>query len=183
MHLTIHTPDTAPDASKAALDDIKADLGFIPNMAGAAAEAPALIKAFAGLRRAAGSGDLDPAAREVAGLATGVVVDNHYGVAFHSTVLSGLGVDDAEIDRMRAGEPPSDARLAAIYELAQRLVLDRGKVDVTAATAAGFSDADILEVVAECTFAGLVGTLDNLAERVELDAFLVPRAWSSAVAG
>src|SRR5690348_13308077 len=103
MQLTIHTQDTAPDDSKAALAAIEADLGFIPNMAGAAAGSPALVKAFVDLRRAATSGDLDATMREVSGLATGVAVDNQYGVAFHSTVLSRLGVDDAEIDRMRAG--------------------------------------------------------------------------------
>ena len=60
------------------------------------------------------------------------------------------------------------------------LVLDRGRVDPTVIDAArevGFSTADILDVVTECTFAGLVGVVDNLADRVELDPFLEPRAW------
>jgi alkylhydroperoxidase family enzyme len=96
-------------------------------------------------------------------------------------VLGSLGVDDTEIERMRANKPPSDAKLAAVYELARSIVLDRGKVNedaVSRATAAGVSTPEILEIVAECTFAGLVGTLDNLAGRVELDEFLTPRAWN-----
>jgi len=181
MQLAIHTPETAPEAAKPILDGIARDLGRIPNMAATVASSPALLSAFDGLRRAVGSGKLDPVAREAAGLAVGVAVDNQYGVAFHSTVLAGLGVDDAEIEQMRAGEAPSDAKLAAAYDLARRIVLDRGKVDddaVAVATAAGYNTAEILEIVAECTFASLVGTMDNLAGRVELDAFLVPRAWS-----
>ena len=81
---------------------------------------------------------------------------------------------------MRASEPPSDAKLAAVYEVARSMVLDRGKVNedaVSRATAAGVRTPEILEIVAECTFADLVGTLDNLAGRVELDEFLTPRAW------
>ena len=73
---------------------------------------------------------------------------------------------------MRGSRPCTDSRGA--------LVLDRGRVDpavIDATRAVGFSTADILEVVAECTFAGLVGTIDNLADRVELDSFLAPRAW------
>jgi alkylhydroperoxidase family enzyme len=181
MQLEIYTPETGPDGSKEILQGIAADLGFVPNMAGAAAGSPALLSAFDGLRRAVGSGELDPIAREVAGVAVGVAVDNRYGVAFHSTVLARLGVDEAEIERMRGNESPSDPRLAAVYDLARTIVLERGKVDdgaVARATAAGYGDAQILEIVAECTFAGLVGTLDNLAGRVELDAFLAPRAWS-----
>jgi alkylhydroperoxidase family enzyme len=181
VQLTIHSAETAPDSSKAILDGIAAELGFVPNMAGTAAGSPTLLSAFDGLRRAVGSGQLDPTAREVAGLAVGVAVDNHYGVAFHSTVLGSLGLGDIEIERMRAGEPPSDTKLAAVHELARRIVLDRGKVNedaVSLATAAGVSTPEILEIVAECTFAGLVGTLDNLAGRVELDDFLTPRAWN-----
>src|SRR5262245_27728692 len=181
MELTIYSAEDAPDGSKAILGRIAADLGFVPNMAGTAAGSPALLSAFDGLRRAVGSGPLDPIAREVAGVAVGVAVDNQYGVAFHSTVLASLGVDDTELERMRADMSPSDTRLAAVYELARSIVLDRGKVDddaVSRATAAGMTTPEILEVVAECTFAGLVGTLDNLAGRVELDAFLTPRAWN-----
>jgi alkylhydroperoxidase family enzyme len=181
VQLTIYNADTAPDGSRTILDGIASDLGFVPNMAGAAAGSPTLLSAFDGLRRAVGSGQLDPIAREVAGVAVGVAVDNHYGVAFHSTVLGSLGVDDSEIERMRANEPPTDDKLAAVYELARSIVLDRGKVDTAAiarATAAGVTTPEILEIVAECTFAGLVGTLDNLAGRVELDAFLAPRAWN-----
>ena len=63
--------------------------------------------------------------REVAGLATGVAVDNRYGVAFHSTVLSRLGMADTEIERMRSGRPPGDDRSAAVYTLAQAVVTGR----------------------------------------------------------
>jgi hypothetical protein len=36
---------------------------------------------------------------------------------------------------------------------------------------------DLLQLVAECVFASLVGFVDNLAARVELDEFLRPQAW------
>jgi alkylhydroperoxidase family enzyme len=181
MELTIHSPDSAPEASKPILDGIRDDLGMVPNMAATAAGSPALLRAFDGLRRAVGSGELDPVAREVAGVAVGVAVDNRYGVAFHSTVLGRLGLADAEIERIRGGQPPSDPKLAAVYSLAREIVLTRGKLNdkaVTRATEAGVTTNEVLEIVAECTFAGLVGTLDNLAGRVNLDEFLTPRAWT-----
>ena len=55
---------------------------------------------------------------------------------------------------------------------ARELVHSRGEVandTVNPALDAGLSVSDVLEVVGECTFAGLVGTIDNLAGRVELD--------------
>lgn len=180
MQLTIHTTESAPPASKPILDGIASDLGLVPNMAATIATSPALLSAFDGLRRAVQSAELDATSREVAGVAVGVAVDNHYGVAFHSTVLAKLGLDEADLERMRDGRPPADDRLGAVYALARQIVLSRGKADdeaIARARQAGYSSSEILEIVAECTFAGLVGVVDNLAGRVKLDEFLAPRAW------
>ena len=75
---------------------------------------------------------------------------------------------------------PLDEKLAAVYNLAQQIVIGRGNVDddaIARTQQAGYSSSEILEIVAECTFAGLVGVIDNLAGRVKLDEFLTPRAW------
>lgn len=180
MQLTVHTPDTAPKASGTVLAGIAEDVGLVPNLAGSVAASPTLLAGFDGLRRAVADSKLGLVERETAGLAVGVAVDGQYGVAFHSTTLAGLGVDEAEIDKMRAGSPPSDARLATVYDFARKIALSRGKVDdatVDQLTKLGFSHVEILDIVAECTFAGLVGVVDNLAGRVELDSFLAARAW------
>jgi alkylhydroperoxidase family enzyme len=181
MHLAIHTADSAPAESRPILEGIAADLGLLPNLAAAAAASPALLAGFDGLRRAVASTKLDPVLREVAGLTVGVAVDNHYGVAFHSTVLAGLGLDEADIDALRRGDAPTD-HAAATHHLAREITLGRGKVadaTITRAREAGLDTEAILEIVLECTFAGLVGTIDNLAGHVELDDFLTPRAWTA----
>jgi alkylhydroperoxidase family enzyme len=183
VDLPIHTLDGAPADSRAVLDGIAADLGFVPNLAAAAAAAPALVTGFDGLRRAVASAKLDPVLREVAGLAVGVAVDNHYGVAFHSTVLGKLGFGESQIKLLRQGAAPADAMAAAVAALAREVVLNRGKLTAStldAATAAGLSAEAVLEVVLECAFASLVGLIDNIAGHVELDAFLQPQAWSPA---
>ncbi len=105
MQLTIQTLDSAPADSRPIMQSIAADLGLVPNLAATAATSPALLAGFDGLRRAVGSTKLDPVLREVAGLAVGVAVDNRYGVAFHSTMLAGLGLDDGDIDAMREDAP------------------------------------------------------------------------------
>jgi alkylhydroperoxidase family enzyme len=180
MQLPIHTLDSAPAESRPTMEGIATDIGLIPNLAATAATSPALLAGFDGLRRAVATTKLDPVLREVTGLAVGVAVDNHYGVAFHSTMLAGLGVDETDIDTMRTGHAPSDDTAAATHQLARELVLGRGKVaDATIAQAAdaGLDTETILEIVLESTFASLVGTIDNLADRVDLDDFLTPRAW------
>jgi hypothetical protein len=95
-----------------------------------------LLRAFDALRRAVAGGDLDPVAREVAGIAVGAAVDNAYGVAFHSMALGRLGVDDAEVERMRAGRPPAESRLTAVHAFARVVALGRGKVTASSSARA-----------------------------------------------
>jgi hypothetical protein len=182
MNLTVLTPAEAPTASRPILDEIAADLGFVPNLAAVTAASPTLLSAFDALRRTVAEPTFPPVHREIAGVAVGVAVDNAYGVAFHSTVLASLAVDEREIEGMRSGSEPSDPVHAAIYAFARDVTVGRGKVGedvLRRAYDAGLADADLLRLVAECVFAGLVGTIDNLAERVPLDEFLEPRRWTS----
>lgn len=181
MEFTMHITNTAPAESRPVLEGIQADLGFVPNLAATAAGSPALLAGFDGLRRAVAATKVDPVDREVAGLATGVVVGNRYGVAFHSTVLANLGVDEGDLAAMRAGREPSDRRSAAVYGFARAVATGRGRVEdavIDRLTDTGASPADVLDLLTECAFASLVGLVDNLAGGVTLDAFLAPRAWT-----
>lgn len=180
MNLHILTSDNAPTAARPILDGIAAELGFVPNLAAVTAASPTLLSAFDALRRTVSDPTFAPVHREIAGVAVGVAVDNAYGVAFHSTVLGSLGVDEAEIDAMRAGDEPTDPVHAAVYAFARDVAARRGKVSddvVQRARSAGLTDAALLQLVAQCVFAGLVGIVDNLAGRVPLDEFLQPQAW------
>ena len=180
MYLPILSPDDAPAESRDILDGIRRDLGVVPNLAATAAASPALLAGFDGLRRAVGSARLDPVLREVAGVAVGVAVDNRYGVAFHSTVLLGLGMPADDVAAMRAGRSPSAIDAAAVFAFARELVVERGKVGadtLAAIAAAGLDDGAVLDVVAEASFASLVGVIDNLAGHVELDGFLSAQRW------
>jgi alkylhydroperoxidase family enzyme len=182
MNLTVLTAEAAPAESRALLEGIAADVGFVPNLAAVTAASPTLLAAFDGLRRTVSDPTFTPVYREIAGAAVGVAVDNAYGVAFHSTVLGSLGVDEADIDAMRAGVEPTDPVHAAVYAFARSVAVDRGKVPddvVQRAYDVGLTDTVLLQLVAECTFASLVGTIDNLAARVPLDEFLQAHAWNS----
>ena len=181
MNLNVLTPDDDRRPSRPILDGIAADLGFVPNLAAVTAASPTLLATFDALRRTVSDPTFDPVHREIAGVAVGVAVGNAYGVAFHSTVLGNLGVNESDIEAMRAGSEPNDPVHAAVYAFARDVALShRGKVDddvVDRAHDSGLDAGDLLQLVAECVFAGLVGIVDNLAGRVVLDEFLVARQW------
>ena len=182
MNLDVLTSETAPEASRAILDGIATDLGFVPNLAAVAAASPTLLAAFDGLRRVVGVRPFNrctarsPEWRSVSPSTT--------PMAWPSTprCSAALGVDEPDIDEMRAGSEPNDPVHAAVYRFARAIAVERGQVGddvVEQAYDAGLSDTDLLQLVAECVFAGLVGIIDNLAGRVPLDEFLLPRQWKA----
>lgn len=179
MQLPITSTHDAPALSRPILESIAAELGLVPNLAAAIAVSPALLAGFDGLRRAVGVAGLDPLLREVTGLAVGVTVDNHYGIAFHSTMLAGLGMAEEDIAAIRGGSAPAAPTTAAVHALAVEAAAHRGKVadaTLTRVQEAGLDHEAVLEIVLEVAFASLVGLIDNVAGRVELDEFLRPRA-------
>lgn len=183
MHLTITPPEVIPSDSQALVDGIAADLGLVPNMARVIATSATLLAAFDGIRRAVAQPRFDPVHREIAGIAVGIAIDNRYGVAFHSTMLSRLGIADDEIEAMRAGTEPADPLPGAVYAFARSVAVDRGAVPagtIQRALDAGLDPPQLLQLVAESVLATLVGIVDNLAGRVELDEFLERWAWPAA---
>ncbi len=183
MHLPTLTIDTAPEPSRAVLTALAEQLGTVPNLAATAASSSTLLEAFDVLRRAAATATVEPLHRELFGLATAVAIDNGYGVAFHSTVLSGMGVADEVLSRVRAGRAPADPVLGVVHELAVALAAPRPTVheDLAARLALeGYTPARILDLLVEHLFVRLVGSVDALAGGVELDEFLQPQAWNAA---
>jgi uncharacterized protein YciW len=96
-------------------------------------------------------------------------------------VLAGLDVDDADVQRMRQGQPPTATnRLAAVYTYARSLAVNRGAIDDAVRAEAWYAGIDhrlALDITTEATFATLIGYVDALTERVELDGFLADNAW------
>src|SRR5271170_207279 len=81
----IHTIDSAPASSAAALRALEQGLGFVPNLAATMAEAPALVSGFVDLRNTLSGGELTGVEREIVALATSIENDCDYCMAAHST--------------------------------------------------------------------------------------------------
>ncbi len=174
----LHTPDTAPAASRPNLEALAEQLGFIPNLAATIAGAPTLLEAFGTLRSLTGQGSLDPVALQLIEVATAIEQRCTYCVAAHSTFALKLGADPAHVEAVRQGRPPADARLAALTALARRLArhqaVEPGELE--ALDRAGFSQAQILEALVAVTLPTLAGYVHHLAAP-PVDAAFQPQAW------
>lgn len=149
----IPTPVTIADAPAAAqphLQAVEKKLGSVPNLFRLVATSPKTLDAFLGFSGALSTGALPAATRERIALAVAQINGCDYCLAAHSYVGRNLaGLDAAEIAANRAGGS-TDPKAAAAVAFAAKLVTDRGAVsqeDVVAVRNAGYSDAQILEII------------------------------------
>jgi AhpD family alkylhydroperoxidase len=150
-HYKVHTIESAPEASKAALRRLQDTFGLVPNLAATMAESPTLLTGFVGALVNFAAGSFTGAQRQAVLLTNAVVNRCAWAVAFHSTAALREGVSAADVEALRAGAPPSDPKLRALSSLGRALAERRGHLDAAdreAFHAAGFTPAQLLEVIA-----------------------------------
>jgi uncharacterized peroxidase-related enzyme len=177
-----HTIDSAPEQSKDALRALEKGLGFVPNLAAAMAESPALVTGFVDLRVALGNTELTGVEREIVALAVAIENDCAYCMAAHSTFALMQDADEEAVRAARSGEAPDDPRLGAVYRFARAMVAAKGRVsdeETRALLEAGYSRRAVLDVVAQIGHTTLASLAYAVSDAAVDDGFAV-QAWTTA---
>ena len=142
--------DAAPVASRPLLDGVERTLGGAPNLFRLVAHSPAALKGYLGLLEALGAGTLPAATHERIALAVAEANGCTYCLSAHTYLGKHVAkLDDAELAANRAGTS-SDPKAAAAVRFAVKVVHERGHVgesDIRALKAAGYDDAQVIEIV------------------------------------
>lgn len=158
-------PATATGAAKELLDAVQAKLGITPNLMRVMANEPAVLQAFLQLGETLGGGSLNPKQREAIALATAGANACGYCASAHSAIAGMMKVDSAEIEANLAGKS-SDAKLNAGLDFARKVIETRGNVadaDLDAVRSAGFSNGEVVEVVANVALNILTNYMNHVA--------------------
>jgi uncharacterized peroxidase-related enzyme len=173
--------ETAPAASQPLLEGVKARLGSAPNLFRLVALSPAALEGYLGLSGALGKGSLDARTRERIALAVAEYNGCGYCTSAHSFIGKKMvGLTDVEIAANRDGTS-TDAKAAAAVEFATKVVEARGHVsdaDLAAVRLAGYSDADVVEIVLHVALNTLTNYVNEVAQTT-ID-FPVARARNAA---
>lgn len=150
QRLTAVNPAEATGKAKQLLDGVQAKLGMTPNLMKTLASAPAALEAYLNFGAALGTGKLDAKFREQISLAVAQANSCEYCLSAHSALgkMAGLKPEEIGLSRQAHSE---DAKRDAGLQFVQALVVQRGEVSDQALAqvkAAGFSDGDIAEIVA-----------------------------------
>ena len=164
--------------SQTFLDDLKKEVGFVPNLAATMAESPTLIESFVTIRKILARSAFTPIERETISLAVSFANDCSYCMAAHSTFAKMQGMSDASLASLRAGQTPADPRLGALAQYTRGLLADRGHVSdesKDAMLSAGFTSAQLLEVIAVIAFTTIANYAHNIS-RCAIDVQFQPQA-------
>jgi AhpD family alkylhydroperoxidase len=137
-----------------------------PNMMKFLAASPAALGGYLSLSVALASGTLEPKCREQIGLAVAQANNSDYCLSRHTANARKIGMTESEIAdarQSRSDNPKTDAGL----KFAIKLVIFRGQVkdaDVARVRAAGYSDAEIVEVVANVALDIFSNYFNHVAE-------------------
>lgn len=159
------TLETAPEGSKGVLSDVTNKMGKIINIFKAMANSPATLKTYFAIDGALGQKTLDNAIAERIGLALATVNGCEYCTAAHSYLAKGL-LSDEEIANARKGKS-TDAKAQAALDFAAAVMKMAGKVsddELAKVRTAGFSDGEILEIVAVVTLNFFTNSINNVAQ-------------------
>lgn len=164
--LAIPAREDAPAAAQPLLDAVEKQLGVVPNLFRLVATSPATLEGYLGLNAALGR-TLDAKTRERIAIAVAQANGCDYCLSAHTYLGLNLAkIDEAEIALNRAGHS-GDAKADAAIVFARQVLAARGKVseaDIAAVRLVGFSEAQVIEIVASVALNVLTNYINNVAE-------------------
>jgi len=166
-----HTIESAPAASRPAMEATAKQMGYLPAAVARLASSPELLNGFLKMTALFDTTTLEPVAREVAIFT--VVTRNtcHICIAIHTAKLTALDADPDLIAALREGKPVPDERLAAVQAFTLDVLDAAGAVpddSLEAFLAHGYTIRNALEVVLGVgTYT--MATLANRMTRAPLD--------------
>ena len=161
--------------AKLLLEGVQAKLAMTPNLMKTLAAGPAALEAYLNFGAALGNGHLDAKFREQIALAVAQANSCEYCLSAHTAIGKMAGLKPEEIAAGREAHSP-DAKRNSGLEFVQALVVERGQVSDQALTrvkAAGYSDGDLAEIVANVAI-NIFTNYFNLLARTEVDFPFVP---------
>ncbi|NSL53495.1 carboxymuconolactone decarboxylase family protein [Uliginosibacterium aquaticum] len=165
--ISIPSFEQSQAASRPLLDAVHKQLGVVPNLMKLVGHSPAALEGYLSLNGALAKGALSAPLRERIALAIAEYNGCDYCLSAHSYLAANLAkVSAAEIDAARDAHS-SDANTAAALKFAHRVAAERGRVsdgDLASLRAAGFVEAEVVEIVLNVALNVLTNYINNVAQ-------------------
>ncbi len=176
---TLHTPDTAPVASRSILENVEAAWKFIPNLHRVLAESPATLEAYSAAFSLFDKSSFTTKERQVVYLAINFENECEYCMSGHSALAAMSGVEAEVIEALRENAPVANPRLQALRTFAASVTRTRANLnpgEVEAFLTAGFTKQQVLEVILAVSVKTISNYVNHIA-KTPLDGFVSGTKW------
>ncbi len=165
----------APHASQSSLEAVQGKLGMVPNLFRLVGNNPAALKGYLSLTESLTEGILPLKLQEAIALAIAETNRCTYCLSAHSFIAANLAkVPEDEINSNRKGLS-DDAKTQVALQFAVAVAELNGRVNdqlLNAVKQAGFSDAEIIEIILHVALNTWTNSVNNVAD-TEVDFPLV----------
>lgn len=176
----IYDTNTANDAARAVLEQVKRHYQFIPNALGAMVESPEAVRAYLSLDNLVAKNSLSEEQRHVVFLTIAREYNCSYCVAAHSAFAHMAGLDGQQIQQLREGGSLADPKLEHLQQFVSRLVQNDCHIseqDVREFLEQGYTRQQILEIITMMANK-LIAVFANRVMGTDLDEALQTLRWS-----
>lgn len=165
--ISIPARDQTPAATLPLLDAVRKELGVVPNLMKVVGNSPAALRGYLGLSSALAAGAIGAKTGERIALAVAEINACGYCLAAHTYLGRHVAeLNDAEIAANRNGAS-TDPKADAAVRFAASVALERGHVSDAAVRAvkdAGYSDAEVVEIVVHVALNTLTNYVNEVAQ-------------------
>jgi alkylhydroperoxidase family enzyme len=178
--LKVHNIETAPEGSKALLENSQKAYGMIPGLHGVLAGSPQLLQAYQTLHELFSQSSFNEEELTVVWQTINVEHACHYCVPAHTGIAKMMKVDDNITEALRNETPLESAKLEALRTMTLSVVRNRGNVsqaDLDAFYTAGYEEKHVLDIILGLSQKTISNYTNHIAN-TEVDAPFKPFAWS-----
>lgn len=166
--ISLHDLDSAPAPAQPLLRQAVQSNGYLSNLLAVLAHSPVSLEAYLTLSKLNAKGELTLEEREVVQLVAATTHGCSFCVAGHTAIAKKqVRMEPSQLAALRSGLPLENSRLQALADFVRAVIGHRGNVsqhDYESFLAAGYSQADALQVVLGVSLATLCNFANNLAQ-------------------
>lgn len=164
------TLDSSTGQAHELLNAVKTQLGSVPNIFLTMAQSPTTLKAYLDFNHTLSQGSLAKQLVEQIAVAVAGINQCDYCASAHTALGKGTGLDKDELASNLRGQS-QDSKTQAALTFCRETIEKRGNIDsnsLDAIRSAGYSDGDILEIIAHVALNTFTNYFNRIAQ-TEID--------------
>ena len=178
--LKVHSIESAPQETKASLENSEKSFGMIPNLHGVLAESPQILEAYKTLHKLFSESSFNAEELTVVWQSINVEHGCHYCVPAHTAIAHMMKVSPELTEALRTGGKMTSDKLQVLQDTTLSIVKNRGNItdaEINTFYEAGYNQRNLLDIILGLSQKVISNYVNHIAE-TPVDEPFQKFAWS-----